>query len=354
MNKPIIGISQGDPNGVGLEVIIKAFEHFMLFDHCIPVLYANPKSFAFSKKTLGLEQPSYVLIRDVSEAKEDQLNLIASSNEPFEVQYGIQSEKAGTEALLAIDRMLLDAKTNKLDAMVTAPVDKSSIKTEKGFTGHTSHIAEALDIKESLMVLYNDDIRVGLLTEHLPLNQVSAAIKKELILAKLKVANQSLKRDFGIVKPKIALLGLNPHNGEKGSIGTEERDIIIPAIEEANSKDIFCFGPYSADGFFGMKSYHNFDMVIAMYHDQGLIPFKSIAFEDGVNYTAGLPVIRTSPDHGTAYDIAGKGIASQLSFTNAVFAAIDIYKERNNIDTLKANPLGFSELRRERFRLEQG
>ena len=354
MKKPIIGISQGDPNGVGLEVIIKAFEHFMLFDHCIPVLYANPKSFAFCKKTLGLEQPSYVLIKDVSEAKEDQLNLIASSNEAFEIQYGIQSEKAGAEALLAIDRMLQDAKANKLDAMVTAPVDKSSIKTAKGFTGHTSHITDALGVKDSLMVLYNDDIRVGLLTEHLPLNQVSAAIKKDLILAKLKVANECLKRDFGIVKPKIAVLGLNPHNGDKGAIGTEERDTIIPAIEEAKSADIFCFGPYSADGFFGMKSYHNFDMVIAMYHDQGLIPFKSIAFEDGVNYTAGLPVLRTSPDHGTAYDIAGKGIASQLSFTNAVFAAIDIYKERNNIDTLKANPLGFSELRRERFRLEQG
>jgi 4-hydroxythreonine-4-phosphate dehydrogenase len=354
MNKPVIGISQGDPNGVGLEVIIKAFEHFMLYDHCIPVVYANPKSFAYCKKLLELDQPSYVLIKDISEAKEDQLNLISSSNEVFEVQYGTQSEKAGAEALLAIDRMLVDAKAKKLDAMVTAPVDKSSIKTAKGFTGHTSYISEALGVSESLMVLYNDDIKVGLLTEHLPLSKVSEAIKKELILSKLKVANESLKRDFGVVKPKIAVLGLNPHNGDKGAIGSEEKDVIIPAIEEAKSKDIFCFGPYSADGFFGMKSYHNFDMVIAMYHDQGLIPFKSIAFEDGVNYTAGLPVIRTSPDHGTAYDIAGKGIASPLSFTNAVFSAIDIYKERNNIDTLKSNPLGFSELRRERFRLEQG
>ena len=354
MKKPIIGISQGDPNGVGLEVIIKAFEHFMLFDHCIPVLYANPKSFAFCKKNLGFDQPSYVLIKDISEAKEDQLNLISSSNDAFEVQYGVASEMAGAEALLAIDRMLQDAKAQKLDAMVTAPVDKSSIKTAKGFSGHTAHISEALGVSDSLMVLYNDDIRIGLLTEHLPLNQVSAAVKKDLILAKLKVAQESLKRDFGLVKPKIAVLGLNPHNGEHGAIGTEERDVIIPAIEEAKSKDIFCFGPYSADGFFGLQSYHKFDLVLAMYHDQGLIPFKSIAFEDGVNYTAGLPVVRTSPDHGTAYDIAGKGIASPLSFTNAVFSALEIYKQRNNIESLKKNPLGFSELRRERFRLEQG
>lgn len=354
MTKPIIGISQGDPNGVGLEIIVKSFEQNLLFGYCIPVLYANPKSFAYNKKSLGLDQPSYVLIKDVSEAKENQLNLISTSQEAFEVQFGQASEKAGSEALLAIERMLVDAKAKRLDAMVTAPVDKSTIKTSKGFSGHTAHIAEALGVSESLMILYNDDIRVGLLTEHLPLNKVSEAVKKEKIVSKLKIANESLKRDFGIVKPKIAILGLNPHNGDKGAFGNEEKDIIMPAIAEAQASDIFCFGPYSADGFFGMKLYHQFDLVLAMYHDQGLIPFKSIAFEDGVNYTAGLPVLRTSPDHGTAYDIAGKGIASTLSFINAVFSAIDIVNQRISTDQLKANPLGFSEFRRERFRLEQG
>lgn len=353
MNKPIIGITQGDPNGVGLEVIIKAFGHELLYDYCIPVIYGNPKSFAFHKKLMNAEQPSYVQVRDISEIKGNQLNLIASSNEAIEIQTGVVSETAGKEALMAIDRMLQDAAANKLHGIVTAPVDKSNIKTEKGFTGHTAYISNALGVSESLMILFNEDIRVGLLTEHLPINQVAQSVSKEKIIAKLKTATQSLKRDFGIVKPKIAVLGLNPHNGDNGTMGNEEKEIIIPAIEEAVAQGVFCFGPYSADGFFGMKSYTNFDLVLAMYHDQGLIPFKSIAFEDGVNYTAGLPVIRTSPDHGTAYDIAGKNIASPLSFINAVFSAIDIYHQRHQTDQLKANPLGFSDFRRERFRLEQ-
>jgi 4-hydroxythreonine-4-phosphate dehydrogenase len=354
MNKPIIGISQGDPNGVGLEVIIKTFQHPMMYEHCIPVLYANPKTFSFHKKILGMETPSYVPVRDISEIKGNQLNLISINNEAVEVNAGIASEAAGNEALRAIDRMLQDAKNNKLHAMVTAPVDKSTIKTASGFTGHTSYITDALGVDSSLMVLYSDDIKIGLVTEHLPIPSVSGVLKKDLIISKLTIANDSLKRDFGIIKPKIAVLGLNPHNGDNGTMGTEEKDVIIPAINEAKAAGIFCFGPYSADGFFGMKSYHKFDMVIAMYHDQGLIPFKSMAFDDGVNYTAGLPVLRTSPDHGTAYDIAGKNIASPQSFSNAVFAAIDLYHRRHQTDHLKSNPLGFSELRRERFRLEQG
>lgn len=353
MTKPIIGITQGDPNGVGLEVIIKAFEHPLLYDHCIPVLYANPKSFAFYKKLMNAEAPAYVQVKDISEIKGNQLNLIACGNEPIEIQPGTVSETAGNEALAAIDRMLIDAVAGKLHAIVTAPVDKSNIRTTPVFTGHTSYISKALGVDQSLMMLYNDDIRVGLLTEHLPLSKVPESVNKDLIVSKLKLANDSLRRDFGIVKPKIAVLGLNPHNGDNGTMGMEEKDIIIPAVEAAKTQNVFCFGPYSADGFFGMKSYKSFDMVLAMYHDQGLIPFKSMAFDDGVNYTAGLPVVRTSPDHGTAYDIAGKNIASPLSFSNAVFAAIDIHHQRHNTDQLKANPLGYSDLRRERFRLEQ-
>jgi 4-hydroxythreonine-4-phosphate dehydrogenase len=352
MNKPIIGISQGDPNGVGLEVIIKILQHPMVYDYCIPVLYANPKTFAFVKKTLNLEKPVYVAVRDISEIKGHQLNLIASSQESFEVKFGQASEAAGKEALMAIDRMLQDAKAGKLHGMVTAPIDKSSIKVE-GFNGHTGYIARKLEVQDTLMVLYNEDIKVGLLTEHLPLIEVPKSITKDGIVSKLKVASESLKRDFGIVKPKIAVLGLNPHNGENGKMGTEEINIIEPAIKEAQEAGVFCFGPYSADGFFGMKTYRQFDLVLAMYHDQGLIPFKSMAFEDGVNYTAGLPVVRTSPDHGTGYDIAGKNMASSLSLTNAIFEAIDIYHKRNEEDNMRENPLGYSEFRRERFRLEQ-
>ena len=354
MSKPIIGISQGDPNGVGLEVIIQTLRHQVVYDHCTPVLYANPKSFNYHKKTLNQEKPSYTLIKDISEARPNQLNLIASSNDPFEIQFGIASEAAGKEAFMAINRMMQDAKAGKLHGIVTAPVDKSTIKIEQGFTGHTGFITQSFGQQQSLMVLFNDDIRVGLVTEHLPISKVSSAISKDIIIAKLRIANECLKKDFGIVKPKIAVLGLNPHNGDNGTMGSEENDIIIPAVKEAYGQDIFCFGPYSADGFFGMKNYLQFDMVLAMYHDQGLIPFKSMAFEDGVNYTAGLPVVRTSPDHGTGYNIAGKACASPLSFTNAVFAAIDIYHQRNETGELKTNPLGMTDFKRERFRLEQG
>lgn len=352
MNKPIIGISQGDPNGVGLEVIIKAFEHQMLYEHCIPVLYANPKSFSFHKKLMNAEKPAYVPVKDISEIKGNQLNLIAVQGEA-EPNPGTPSETAGKEAFAAINRMLEDAVAGKLHAMVTAPVDKSTIKTQPEFTGHTAYITSKLGAASSLMLLFNDDIKIGLLTEHLPLNQVSASIKQDLILEKLKLANECLKRDFGLLKPKIAVLGLNPHNGDNGVMGREELEIIGPAVEAAKAQGVFCFGPYSADGFFGMKAYTKFDMVLAMYHDQGLIPFKSMAFDDGVNYTAGLPVVRSSPDHGTAYNIAGKNMASPLSFVNAVFAAVDIYHQRHQTDQLKANPLKYSEFRRERFRLEQ-
>lgn len=352
MSKPIIGISQGDPNGVGLEVIIKTLQHHIVFEHCIPVLYGNPKTFAYHKKTLNLEKVSYTLIRDISEAKKNQINLITTSNESFEVQYGQASQAAGKEAFMAISRMMQDAKAGKLDAIVTAPVDKSTI-TEPGFTGHTGYITKHLEADDSLMVLFNEEVRVGLLTEHLPISKVASSITKEGIISKLRIASKSLRKDFGTTKPKIAVLGLNPHNGDNGSMGNEEKDIIIPAIAEAKGEDIFCFGPYSADGFFGMKSYMQFDLVLAMYHDQGLIPFKSMAFEDGVNYTAGLPIVRTSPDHGTAYDIAGKNCALPLSFANALFSAIDIFYQQKETEALKANPLGYTEFRRERFRLEQ-
>lgn len=354
MKLPIIGISQGDPNGIGFEVILKTLQHSFIYEHCIPVLYANPKSFTFYKKLLNMEQPSYVLIRDIKEAKPNQLNLIVSSQEAFEISLGKADEGSGKEALMALDRMLLDSLAGHLDAILTAPLDKSTVKTAEGFTGHTGHITKAYNKSESLMVLFNDDIRVGLITEHIPISKIAQTITTELIVKKLRIANESLKTDFGINKPKIALLGLNPHNGDNGKMGQEEQTIIEPAIKQANEEGIFCMGPYSADGFFGMKLYSKFDLVMAMYHDQGLIPFKSMAFEDGVNYTAGLPIIRTSPDHGTAYDLVGKNIASNLSFTNALFEAVHLYHTRNESDELSKNPLKYSEFKRERFRLEKG
>ncbi|MDP2174674.1 MAG: 4-hydroxythreonine-4-phosphate dehydrogenase PdxA [Bacteroidota bacterium] len=354
MKKPLLGISQGDPNGVGLEVIIKTFQHEFLFENCVPILYANPKTFAIHKSQLNIEKPNYVLIRDVSEAKQNQLNLIVSSQESFNVNFGKVDDNAGKEAFLALNRMMQDVKAGKLDIIVTAPLDKSTVKIEQGFTGHTGFITQFLNQSESLMVLYNDDIKVGLITEHIPISKISQTLNKDLIVRKLKIAHESLKIDFGIAKPKIAVLGLNPHNGDNGKMGNEENEIIIPAINEAKENGVFCMGPYSADGFFGMKQYTQFDLVMSMYHDQGLIPFKSMAFDDGVNFTAGLSIVRTSPDHGTAYDIAGKNIASNLSFTNAVFEGIKSFHTRNESNAFLENPLKFSELKRERFRLEKG
>ncbi len=350
--KPIIGISAGDPNGVGLEVVIKTLQHDLIYTLCTPVLYCNPKAFTFTKKMCNLDKPNYTLIRDITETKENQLNVIVSSQDTFEIQFGKPSLSAGKEAFLAINRMMQDAKAGKLKAIVTAPVDKSTIKIDQGFTGHTGFITQYLGTQGSLMVLANEELRVGLVTEHIALAKIAQSITKESILNKLKIAYQSLKKDFGIVKPRIAVLGLNPHNGDNGIMGNEEKDIIAPAIEQANKDGVFCFGPYSADGFFGMKNYLQFDLVLAMYHDQGLIPFKSLAFEDGINFTAGLPIIRTSPDHGTGYDIAGKNIASSQSFSNALFEAIKIYNQQNETDSLKAKPLPYQELKRERFRLE--
>jgi 4-hydroxythreonine-4-phosphate dehydrogenase len=247
--------------------------------------------------------------------------------------------------------MVQEANEGKLDGIVTAPLNKSTIDL-KGFAGHTAFLATAFNSTEYLMLMVSDDIKVGLVTDHIPLNRVSEQLSSEKIKKALVTMNNSLKTDFGITKPMIAVLGLNPHAGDNDLLGEEENKIIKPAVEQVYNEGIFCFGPYSPDGFFGMRNFNNFDGVLAMYHDQGLIPFKYMSFADGVNYTAGLSIVRTSPDHGTAYDIAGKGIADQQSFINAVFTAVNIVNQRREIAELTSNPLKFSELRRERFRLE--
>ncbi len=352
IEKPKIGISAGDPNGVGYEVILKTLQHEFFYTICTPILYGNPKILNYTKKHLGLDSISYNSINDVKDAKENKLNLIATSNDSFEVKFGESQMQAGKESFLAINKMMADIKNKNLDAIVTAPVDKSNIKIEQGFSGHTGFITQYLGLTDSLMILYNEEIKIGLVTEHIPLSQVASHLTTEKIFQKISIAHQSLKDDFGIVKPRIAVLSLNPHNGDNGTMGNEEKTIILPAIKKATEQNIICFGTYSADGFFGSHLYKQFDLVLAMYHDQGLVPFKTIAFDEGINYTAGLPIVRTSPDHGTGYNIAGKNIASPLSFSNALCEAIKILNTRKNSEELHKNPLAYTEFKREKFRLE--
>lgn len=351
--KPVIGITMGDPNGIGMEVILKTFQHEFVYDYCIPVLYGSPKAFNFTKKNCELEQPTYNHIKNIDEAVEGKFNLIVSNNESPDCNPGQASKEAGKEALMAIDRMLEDAKSGKLKAVVTAPVDKGSINANIAFSGHTGYIANALQVQNHLMILFADNIRVGLVTEHLPLSEVSKKITTDLIVSKANVLIESLINDFGITKPKIAILGLNPHAGDGGSLGQEEKSIIEPAVKKLASKgNAIVFGPYPADGLWGSGNAKNFDAILAMYHDQGLTPFKALAFDEGINFTAGLPIIRTSPDHGTAYDIADKYCASPYSFGNALFAAIKLLADKSELKELKNNFLPYIEHKRERFRLE--
>ncbi|MCZ2130519.1 MAG: 4-hydroxythreonine-4-phosphate dehydrogenase PdxA [Bacteroidia bacterium] len=351
--KPIIGITMGDPSGIGMEVILKTLSHEFVYDYCTPVIYGSQKVFTDIKNALGLETPAYNLIKNVGECQDGKCNLIASSNEPFEYSLGQPSKVSGKQALLAIDRMLKDVSEGKLQVVVTAPVDKNTINENISFSGHTGYLAKALGVQNHLMILFNDDIKVGLVTEHIPISDIAKTITKDLIISKTQTFIDALRNDFGIIKPKIAVMGLNPHAGDGGAIGKEEANIIMPAIESFSANDkAFVFGPYSADGLWGSKNLMRFDGVLAMYHDQGLAPFKALAFNEGVNFTASLPIIRTSPDHGTAYNIAGKFEASPSSFSSALFSALKLYATRKEIAELKANFLPFSELKRERFRLE--
>jgi 4-hydroxythreonine-4-phosphate dehydrogenase len=348
-----IGITQGDPNGIGLELIIRTFADENVFKYCIPVLYASPKAFVFYKKQLNMQVPMYHLVANAEEAKPGKLNLIVSNDESFEVIMGEASKAAGMEALLAMDKAVVDAKRGALDAIVTAPLDKSTVAENlDGFTGHTGYLAEALGVTEYAMLLIAEELRVALVTEHVPLTELAGKITQESVYKKLQTLYRSLREDFGITRPKIAVLGLNPHAGDGGLLGKEENSVIKPAIQKAFKEEKLVYGPYPADSFFGSGQYRQFDATLAMYHDQGLIPFKALAFYDGVNFTAGLPIVRTSPDHGTAYTLAGKGTAEVISFRNAVYDAIQIVRNRNQYKEDYSNPLPYSELRREKFRMD--
>ena len=339
-NKIRVGITQGDINGVGYEVILKAFQDPIMLELCTPIIYGSAKVAAYHRKALNL-QTNFATITTAAEASFTKLNVVNTNNDEIKVDLAKPTSEAGAAALDALELAVKEMKEGLIDVLVTAPINKHTIHTENfHFPGHTEYLEERLgEGEKSLMILMNDKMRVALVTTHIPVSQIASTITKELIIEKATILNRSLKQDFGKGAPRIAVLSLNPHAGDNGLIGTEEQEIIIPAIQELMSQGILCFGPYPADGFFGSDKYTHFDAILAMYHDQGLAPFKALAMEEGVNYTAGLPIVRTSPAHGTAYDIAGKGIASPDSFRQAIYTAIDIYRNRRFDSTAHRNPL---------------
>lgn len=340
--KPRVGITQGDINGIGYEVIIKSLEDNRILELCTPVIYGSAKIAAYYRKAINSPGIPLNQIKLAGEAREEQYNIINVVAEDTKVEPGVASETAGQAAFLALERAVADLKNGDIDVLVTAPINKHTIQSDTfRFPGHTEYLeASAADGSKALMIMcVPDGLRLALVTAHTPISGVSAKITKENVAEKIKAFNESLRRDFGIVRPRIAVLALNPHAGEEGLLGNEEREAIIPAITEAQNRKISCFGPYAADGFFGNELYKKFDGVLAMYHDQGLAPFKTLAMESGVNFTAGLPFVRTSPDHGTAFDIAGRGEASPDSMRQAIYTAIDIARNRESFDSARSNPL---------------
>ena len=339
-DKVKIGISVGDINGIGLEVILKTFMESRMLDYCTPIVYGHTKVASFHRKALHLSDFMFNVINSPTEANPRKVNMINAWEEDVKIDLGIANETGGKYALLTLQKATDDLVSGAIDALVTAPINKNNIQSENfAFPGHTEYLQERSGSNDVLMFLVSENLRVGVVTGHIPVLEVPTAITKEKIVKKIQLINDSLKKDFWIEKPKIAVLGLNPHASDNGLLGKEEAEIISPAIQEAFDKGIICFGPYSADGFFGNGTYKKFDAVLAMYHDQGLIPFKTIAFDTGVNYTAGLKFVRTSPDHGTGYDIAGKNLADATSFMEAVFTAIHITKNRKEQESLLRNQL---------------
>src|ERR1035437_3739161 len=347
--KVIVGITQGDINGIGLEVIIKTFLDPQMFEICTPVVFGSNKTASYHRKALNIEDFSFNQIRDISEINHKRANIINVYEEDIVIELGKQTETGGKYALKSLEAAAYALAQGKIDVLVTAPINKENIQSpDFKFPGHTEYLDEKFGDGNSLMFLVSDTLRVAVVTGHIPVTQVAQALTTEKIIKKIQVLHKSLIQDFAVRKPKIAVLGLNPHAGDNGVIGDEEKRIIIPAIEKAKEEGMLVYGPYSSDGFFGSGAYKSFDAVLAMYHDQGLIPFKTITFNSGVNFTAGLPIVRTSPDHGTAYDIAGKNLASEESFRRAVYTAIDIYKRRKLYKEITTNPLKINPLKRER------
>ena len=341
MQKIKVGISQGDVNGVGYEVILKTFANDEMLQLCTPVLFGSPKVAAYYKKAIE-GAPGFNVVDRPERARDNQLNIVdCFGDTEIKIEPGKPSEEAGSAAYKSLEAAVRALGEQKIDVLVTAPINKNTIQRDNfRFPGHTEYIETSVgDGQKALMILMNESLRVALVTTHLAVKDIAKTITKEAIVEKATIFHQSLKRDFRISSPRIAVLSLNPHAGDDGLLGTEEKEVILPAIEELAGKGIQAFGPYAADGFFGSSTYDYFDGVLAMYHDQGLAPFKTIALESGVNYTAGLPIVRTSPDHGTAYDIAGQGRADENSMRQAIYTAIDVFRNRRFYDEPLANPL---------------
>lgn len=338
-----VGITHGDFNGISYEIIMKALSNPRILEMITPIIYGSSKVASYHRKNLNFQDLNFNLIKKSELAGQKKINIVNCFENEVKIEVGQSTEIAGNSAYLALEKAVEDLQHKRFDVLVTAPINKKNLQSEKfHFPGHTEYLATKFNVTDYLMLMVSEKLRIGVITGHIPISEVPKKINKDLILRKIKILNHSLKRDFAIQKPKIAILGLNPHAGDEGLLGKEEIEIIKPAINAAQQEKILAYGPFPADAFFGTSTFAKYDGVLAMYHDQGLIPFKAIAFENGVNYTAGLPIVRTSPDHGTAYDIAGKNIASCTSLREAIYLACDIFKNRAIYDEIHANPLPYS------------
>lgn len=336
-----VGITHGDFNGISYEIIMKALSDNRLFDMFTPVIYGLSKVLAYYRKNFNFKDFNYNIVsNDLHHFPAKKVNIYNLSNDAIKVDYGNPTKESGVFAIKALRKALEDINKAKIDVIVTAPIDKSNTYSDEfPFTGHTDFLAYEYKQKEVLMLMVNNGLRIGTVTNHIPIKDVASNISQEKIIAKLLILEHSLKRDFGIAKPKIAVLGLNPHAGDNALTGNEEKEIIYPVVRKMKKNNSLVYGPFPADGFFGSGNYTKYDAILAMYHDQGLIPFKLLSGSRGVNYTAGLPIVRTSPSHGTAFDIAGKNKANEQSMRDAIYLAIDIFKNRRKFDEENANPL---------------
>lgn len=335
--KLIVGITQGDSNGIGYEVIIKALSDARILEQFTPVVYGSSKIFSFYRKTIPeIEEMATNAINTARDAHEKRINIVNCLPDSSYAEPGHATADSAKAAIKCLETAVRDLEAGNIDVLVTGPINKKAMNGQGfGFPGHTEYIQNVFGVKDVLMFMISSSLRIGVVTGHIPLKDVASQISEEAILGKLRLMDKSLREDFCIDHPRIGVLSLNPHSGDGGLLGTEEQDIIIPAIKKATDEGILAFGPFSPDGFFGLGHYDQFDATLAMYHDQGLAPFKAISFEDGVNFTAGLPVVRTSPDHGTAFDMAGRDEADPHSMRAAIFAAIDIYHNRQNWKALQ-------------------
>ena len=335
-----IGITNGDINGIGCEVILKTLSDSRMLDVCTPVIYSSPKVIAYYRKALGLNNLNTHMVRSAEEAQDDRINVVNCLDDEVRVEIGKSTQQEDHAALASLQTAVAELKDGRTAALVTAPINKSSIQSEKfRFPGHTEYLQSEFGADQALMLMLSDSFRLGILTGHAPLSEVPGLITQEKIASKLRLLNKAMLEDFNINRPRIAVLSLNPHAGDNGLLGKEEQNVIIPGIEKAKNEGILAFGPYPSDGFFGSDNYRRFDAILSMYHDQGMTIFKALCFESGVNYTAGLPIVRTSPAHGTAYDLAGKNTASPESFRRALYTACDVARNRQQYALLKADAM---------------